>query len=1101
LSGTGGSFTTSATGAVAGTTNSPALSEFPSNGATAGAVGTVASSAAPLTLPACIDTQTPDTTIVTFEPDPTNDSTGDFTFSSNDPTATFQCSIDGAAFTPCAAVFSTAPLASNASHTIQVRAVDPVGNVDPTPASYTWVVDTQGPDTVIVTAEPNPTNDPTGEFSFSSNEANVTFECSIDGAAFAVCPANFTTGSLADGSHTILVRARDGANNVDATPASYTWVVDTAAPDTTIVIAEPNPTTDPTGEFTFSSNEPSATFQCSIDGGAFVACAANFTTAPLADGQHTLSVRAVDAAGNVDATPANYSWLIDATPPDTFFIVTEPNPTSDTTGDFEFGSNEANVTYECRVDGGLFLPCSQVFSTMALANGQHTIEVRAIDALGTADPTPASFTWTLAPDTDGDGIPDPNETDIGTDPNDADSDDDGVIDGDEPDFDQDSDGDGLINALDPDSDNDGLYDGTELGLDCQNPATDSAAGTCTADGDPATTTDPLDADTDNGGVSDGSEDSDLDGVIDAGETDPTAGNGADDNPNDDTDGDGLTDDLEETIGTDPNDADSDDDGVLDGAEPNPTVDSDGDGLITALDPDSDNDGLFDGTELGLGCSNPATNLAAEACVPDADNGATNTSPLDPDSDDGGVSDGGEDTNGNGIVDAGETDPTTGNGADDTQNTDTDGDGLPDDKENELGTDPNDADSDDDGVIDGLEPNPSDDTDGDGLINPLDPDSDNDQLFDGTELSVTTPNADTDVAAGVFVADADPTTQTGVLDPDSDNGTVLDGVEDANQNGAVDAGERDPTAGNGDDDLTGDSDGDGLTDGEEQTLGTDPNDRDSDDDGALDGQEPDVGEDSDGDGLINGLDPDSDNDGLLDGTELGFDCSDSDTAPGICVADADDGATITNPLDADTDDGGVTDGAEDSNLNGAVDAGETDPTLGNGADDNQNLDTDGDGLTDDLEDNIGTNPNDADSDDDGVIDGAEPNPALDSDGDGKINALDSDSDDDGLFDGTELGLDCGNAATDLRAGQCIADADDGATTTSPLDPDTDDGGVSDGDEDVNHNGTIDRGETDPNDPSDDLVEPLPCDPACEDGEECVDGRCVPPANASKMQIAL
>jgi hypothetical protein len=53
------------------------------------------------------------------------------------------------------------------------------------------------------------------------------------------------------------------------------------------------------------------------------------------------------------------------------------------------------------------------------------------------------------------------------------------------------------------------------------------------------------------------------------------------------------------------------------------------------------------------------------------------------------------------------------------------DGLTDIFEVAIGTNPMDADTDDDGVIDGQEPNPADDTDGDGLINALDPDSDND----------------------------------------------------------------------------------------------------------------------------------------------------------------------------------------------------------------------------------------------------------------------------------------------------------------------------------------------------------------------------------------
>jgi hypothetical protein len=907
-------------GALGGTTSSAALTEFPSNGATAGGAGQ--STVGTFNLPGCFDLATPDTSIVTAEPNPTNDPTGDFTFSATEPGSTFECSVDGGAFAPCGSSFST-PALSDGSHTIAVRAIDPNGNVDPTPATYAWVVDTTAPDTTIPTAEPNPTNDPTGDFVFASNEPAATFECSVDGAAFVVCPASFSTVALADGSHTIAVRAIDPAGNVDPTPATYGWVVDTTPPDTTIATAEPNPTNDATGDFTFTSNDPTATFQCSIDGGAFVPCPASFSTVSLADGPHTIAVVAVDAAGNVDPTPASYAWVVDATAPETFFVVTEPTPTADSTADFELGSDDPAATFQCSVDGAAFVPCATVFSTAPLANGPHTIAVRAVDTLGNVDPTPATYDFIVEIDSDGDGLPDSTETGIATDPNDADSDDDGVLDGAEPDFDEDTDGDGLINALDPDSDDDGLLDGTELGLDCSNPATDPASGTCVADSDPTTTTNPLDADTDDGGVSDGAEDLDGDGAVDAGETDPTAGNGADD-VDVDTDGDGLPDDYEEELGTDPNDADSDDDGVLDGAEPNPTLDTDGDGLINPLDPDSDDDALFDGTELGLDCSNPATDAASGVCVADGDAGATTTSPIDADSDDGGVRDGFEDTNGNGVVDAGETNPTDGNGADDVLNDDTDGDGLPDDKEDELGTDPNDADTDDDGVLDGAEPNPSSDTDGDGAINPLDPDSDGDQLFDGTELSVTAPNADTDVAAGFFVPDADPSTGTSAVDADSDDGGVVDGLEDSNQNGAVDGDERDPTAGNGDDDFLGDSDEDGLTDGEEIELGTDPFDADSDDDGALDGQEPDPDGDADDDGIINALDPDSDGDGLLDGTELGLDCSSPDTDAAVCVEDADGGATTTDPLDPDTDDGSVSDGDEDSNGNGAIDEGETDP---------------------------------------------------------------------------------------------------------------------------------------------------------------------------------
>jgi uncharacterized repeat protein (TIGR01451 family) len=400
-------------------------------------------------------------------------------------------------------------------------------------------------------------------------------------------------------------------------------------------------------------------------------------------------------------------------------------------------------------------------------------------------------------DTDMDDISDGAEDELGTDPMDADTDDDGVLDGAERGPDQDTDGDGLINALDSDADNDGLPDGLEMGLACDHPDTDRSRGRCIPDGDAgATTTDPLLRDTDGGGATDGSEDFDLDGVIDGGQTDPTAGHGADDVNVVDMDSDGLSDPLEGTINSDPLDADTDDDGLGDGREPNPTLDDDQDGANSVLDVDSDNDALFDGTETGYACDGGATDATKGHCRGDADLGATKTSPIDADTDDGGIRDGGEDLNWNGVVDGGETDPTAGNGDDDA-GADADMDGLNDALEDALGTDPGDADSDDDGLRDGDEANPSDDADGDGLNNARDPDSDGDGLWDGTELGKDCSDAATDGSKAQCTPDRDPASVTSPVLPDTDFGGIDDGKEDFGKDGAVDANETNPKDGSDD----------------------------------------------------------------------------------------------------------------------------------------------------------------------------------------------------------------------------------------------------------------------------------------------------------------
>ena len=337
-----------------------------------------------------VDTTPPDTFITSGPSDPTNDPTGDFVFSTDSGTS-YECSVDGAAYAPCPDNFTTADL-PDGDHTLDVRAIDDAGNVDPTPATYNWTVDTTPPDTFITSGPSDPTNDPTGDFVFST-DSGTSYECSVDGAAYAPCPDNFTTADLPDGDHTLDVRAIDEAGNVDPTPATYNWTVDTTPPDTFITSGPSDPTNDPTGDFVFSTDSGTS-YECSVDGAAYAPCPDNFTTADLPDGDHTLDVRAIDDAGNVDPTPATYSWTVDTTPPDTFITSGPSDPTSDPTGDFVF-STDSGTSYECSVDGAAYAPCPDNFTTTDLPDGDHTLDVRAIDDAGNVDPTPATYSWTV----------------------------------------------------------------------------------------------------------------------------------------------------------------------------------------------------------------------------------------------------------------------------------------------------------------------------------------------------------------------------------------------------------------------------------------------------------------------------------------------------------------------------------------------------------------------------------------------------------------------------------------------------------------------------------------------------------------------------------
>jgi len=129
--------------------------------------------------------------------------------------------------------------------------------------------------------------------------------------------------------------------------------------------------------------------------------------------------------------------------------------------------------------------------------------------------------------------------------------------------------------------------------------------------------------------------------------------------------------------------------------------------------------------------------------------------------------------------------------------DTDGDCLSDELEMMTDTDPLDADTDDDGMTDGNCGSEDLDANGEvdpGETDPRNPDTDGDGLFDGTERGLVEPESDdTDLSAGHFVPDADPTTTTDPTNPDSDGDGRSDGAEDDNLNGLYEPelGETDP----------------------------------------------------------------------------------------------------------------------------------------------------------------------------------------------------------------------------------------------------------------------------------------------------------------------
>ncbi|WP_308189679.1 PKD domain-containing protein [Nocardioides sp. cx-169] len=201
------------------------------------------------------------------------------------------------------------------------------------------------------------------------------------------------------GTHTATVTVTDEATGEKATDSVEIVVeqgggTDTVAPQTRVVSGPRAVTRSRTAALRFASSEAGETFECSLDGSVYRPCAATVTLRNLRDGVHRMRVRATDAAGNTDATPAAHTWRVDTRGP----VVRATAPrgsTRDRTPTVRAtvsdpGSQLTRNQLTLRVDGrvvrGVRYDARADRMTWTsgrpLSVGRHTVRLVAVDAAG-----------------------------------------------------------------------------------------------------------------------------------------------------------------------------------------------------------------------------------------------------------------------------------------------------------------------------------------------------------------------------------------------------------------------------------------------------------------------------------------------------------------------------------------------------------------------------------------------------------------------------------------------------------------------------------------------------------------------------------------------
>jgi Bacterial Ig-like domain/Putative esterase len=187
-------------------------------------------------------------------------------------------------------------------------------------------------------------------------------------------------------------------------------------PDTTVQTGPDTFSNSSTALFGFVSTVAGSVFQCSLDGGPWLACTSPQRYAGLVDGRHAFAVRAISPSGRQDATPARVAWTVDTVAPKvTLRRPVNGSTTTDRTPPFSgtagtAASDSSTITVKVFSGSGTSGSPLQTLTTtrsngtwsvsaaQPLANGTYTVQAQQSDSAGNGGlSTPSVFTINVAP--------------------------------------------------------------------------------------------------------------------------------------------------------------------------------------------------------------------------------------------------------------------------------------------------------------------------------------------------------------------------------------------------------------------------------------------------------------------------------------------------------------------------------------------------------------------------------------------------------------------------------------------------------------------------------------------------------------------------------
>ncbi|MGH2959819.1 MAG: hypothetical protein ACRDKE_09455, partial [Solirubrobacterales bacterium] len=297
-----------------------------------------------------------------------------------------ECSLDGAEFAACSTSESLFGL-SEGAHSFTYRASKDGASEDVT---YNWTIS----DALMsrFTSKPNAISDNLTAYFQWQTAGDVTgVDCKLDAGDWEACnPGGDAELDLLPGDHTFSIRAHDNDEGFQTPITSWTWNIDKKYP--TISHDIPQVLTSMPFTATFTADEPLEYLRCSIDEGNSHDCSEGLTLDGLDDGWHEVGYNAEDLAGN--ETDDSYEFYVDSGASVATITSKPPWSTKSRAAKFEF-TGEAGATFECRLNGDGFEPCTSPVTYDLLGFDEaYTFEVQATKN-GRTQAEPTAYRWTI----------------------------------------------------------------------------------------------------------------------------------------------------------------------------------------------------------------------------------------------------------------------------------------------------------------------------------------------------------------------------------------------------------------------------------------------------------------------------------------------------------------------------------------------------------------------------------------------------------------------------------------------------------------------------------------------------------------------------------